>query len=82
MEIIDVEIELDTSVDQGLTSDVHTERLEACGPNKIPEQPGATILDLLWVQINSMVIYILIVGALFPSVSIISSMGPSSLVLL
>ena len=63
MRIVDIEIELDTSVDQGLTSDVHTERLEACGPNKIPEQPGATILDLLWVQINSMVIYILIVGA-------------------
>jgi len=63
MGIEDIENELDTNVDKGLTAYAHSERLEACGPNRIPEQKGATILDLLWVQLNSMVIYILTIGA-------------------
>jgi len=63
MKIEDIEDELVTSVEKGLTTATHLERLEACGPNKLPEQKGTTILELLWAQINSMVIYILIIGA-------------------
>jgi magnesium-transporting ATPase (P-type) len=55
--------ELKTSVEQGLTLSAHESRLAEFGPNKIPEQKSATSLELLWEQINSMIIYILIIGA-------------------
>lgn len=47
MEIAEIEEELDTSVDKGLISAAHRLRLEECGPNSIPEQKNATVLELL-----------------------------------
>lgn len=63
MDVPEIEKELITSVEAGLTADSLRERLNRCGPNKIPEQKGTTALELLWAQINSMIIYILVAGA-------------------
>ena len=54
---------LETDGDRGLTSTESVSRLELFGPNKIPEQQTTTAWERLWEQINSMIIYILIVGA-------------------
>ena len=54
---------LETDGERGLTSTESVSRLELFGPNKIPEQQTTTAWERLWEQINSMIIYILIVGA-------------------
>jgi cation-transporting ATPase F len=47
----------------GLSTEEHLRRLERYGPNLIPEAAKTTALERLWEQINSFVIYLLIVGA-------------------
>jgi magnesium-transporting ATPase (P-type) len=58
----EVEDEMNTSIEHGLTLEEHELRLQEFGPNKIPEQKTVSVWEILWAQINSMVIYILIIG--------------------
>jgi magnesium-transporting ATPase (P-type) len=47
----------------GLSAEEHHRRLERYGPNIIPEGAKTPAIERLWEQINSFVIYLLIVGA-------------------
>ena len=49
---------------EGLTQADAAERLKTHGPNVIPRGKGDTALDLIWRQINSPLIWVLIVSAL------------------
>ena len=49
---------------EGLTHADAAERLKTHGPNVIPRGKGDTALDLIWRQINSPLIWVLIVSAL------------------
>ena len=59
----DLERELQTNIQTGLTSEEAAERLKKYGPNKFEEQKKASIWKMLWEQINSVLIWILIVAA-------------------
>lgn len=58
-----VEQELKTDLAKGLTGSEHEAKLLEYGLNKIPEQTKVSWIEILWAQINSMIIYILIIGA-------------------
>ncbi|TQS71024.1 cation-translocating P-type ATPase [Ornithinibacillus gellani] len=47
----------------GLSNDEAKKRLEANGPNRFEEGKKASLLELVWGQINSLLIYILIAAA-------------------
>ncbi len=51
--------ELDTTA-EGLTDDEATKRLATYGPNVLPKAQGDTVVDLLWRQIHSPLIWVLI----------------------
>jgi P-type Ca2+ transporter type 2C len=48
---------------QGLTQEEVALRVEKYGFNILPERPGPSCLDHLWEQVNSPLIYVLLVGA-------------------
>ncbi len=54
--------------DNGLTSAEATERLAQYGPNQLTEKPRPGFFKMLWDQINSFVIWLLIVAALISAV--------------
>ena len=56
-------IGLQSDEEHGLSLIECTKRLDEYGLNQIPEQAASSPLQRLWEQINSMIIYILIVGA-------------------
>ena len=56
-------IGLQSDEEHGLSLIECTKRLDEYGLNQIPEQAASSHLQRLWEQINSMIIYILIVGA-------------------
>lgn len=62
--IKEVEEELKTDKEHGLTEKEAAERLSKFGPNQFEEHKKTSILEMLWEQINSMLIYILIAAAL------------------
>ncbi|HSN93422.1 MAG TPA: HAD-IC family P-type ATPase, partial [Anaerolineaceae bacterium] len=47
----------------GLTSEEAARRLEEIGPNELEQKKGTTFLQMLWAQINSFVIWLLIIAA-------------------
>jgi P-type E1-E2 ATPase len=59
----DVLQQLEVDPTAGLSVEEHLSRLDRYGPNIIPEAAKTTSLQRLWEQINSFVIYILIIGA-------------------
>lgn len=60
--------ELETDVGKGLTSREAEERLKKYGPNQFTEQQRPSIWKMLWEQINSMLIYILIAAAVISAI--------------
>jgi len=50
--------------DNGLTSEEVKKRLEHYGPNQLKEAPRPTFLKMLWEQLNSFVVILLIVASL------------------
>jgi len=50
--------------EDGLTSEEAARRLQQYGPNQLTEKQGRTFWDMLWGQINSFVIWLLIAAAL------------------
>ncbi|MFZ3070026.1 MAG: HAD-IC family P-type ATPase, partial [Anaerolineaceae bacterium] len=56
--------ELKVPIDTGLTSEEAQKRLEKFGPNELVEKKRTTFWQLLWGQINSFVIWLLIAAAL------------------
>lgn len=59
----DVLSELETSEDQGLSSDEARSRLDEVGPNKLPEPPKPNIILRFLSHFNDVLIYILLVAA-------------------
>jgi P-type E1-E2 ATPase len=55
--------ELHTNLERGLTMQDYEAKYVEYGPNKIPEQIKVSWMEMLWAQINSMIIYILVIGA-------------------
>ncbi len=55
---------LDTPPHQGLTTEEAQRRLRIYGPNQLAEAPRPTFWQQLWDQINSFVVWLLIVAAL------------------
>lgn len=55
--------ELRTDVMNGLTSDEAHRRLLEDGPNLLPAAKSKSMWEMLWAQINSVLIYVLLVGA-------------------
>ncbi len=55
--------ELNVPADTGLTSQEAQKRLEKYGPNELTEKQRTTFLEMLWAQINSFVIWLLIGAA-------------------
>jgi len=64
MSSLDVVEELETRPDNGLTSEEVENRREKYGLNELQEAPPTTFLELLWAQINSFVIYMLLGAAI------------------
>ncbi|MDY6845935.1 MAG: HAD-IC family P-type ATPase [Chloroflexota bacterium] len=64
MSSADVVEELETRPDEGLTSEEVEKRREKYGPNELEEVPPTTFWELLWAQINSFVIYMLLGAAI------------------
>ena len=60
---LDVVEELETRPDKGLTGEEVKKRREKFGPNELAEAPPTTFWELLWAQINSFVIYMLLGAA-------------------
>lgn len=56
--------ELSTNIESGLTSQEAENRLKQYGPNKFQEGEKTSIWKMLWEQINSILIWILIVAAI------------------
>ena len=59
----DVEKKLDTSVENGLTSEEATRRLKLYGENQLKEAPPPSIWKLLWDQFNDFTVMLLIAAA-------------------
>eukprot|EP01039_Chlorochromonas_danica_P004091 gene4091-4477_t len=55
--------ELRTDVVKGLTSDEAHHRLLEDGPNLLPAAKSKSMWEMLWAQINSVLIYVLLIGA-------------------
>lgn len=64
MSSLDVVEELETRPDNGLTSEEVKRRRDKFGLNELQEAPPTTFLELLWAQINSFVIYMLLGAAI------------------
>ena len=64
MSSLDVVEELETRPDNGLSSEEVKRRRDKFGPNELQEAPPTTFWELLWAQINSFVIYMLLGAAI------------------
>jgi magnesium-transporting ATPase (P-type) len=54
---------LQSNLSSGLTEDEADNRLKTYGLNELPETRSKSIIQRLWAQINSILIYILLIGA-------------------
>ena len=63
LEVADVLKRLDASQQTGLSAEEATRRLEKYGLNRLPQQPGPTVLQILGRQFKSPLIYILAIAA-------------------
>ncbi len=64
MSSTDVLDKLETPLDDGLSLEEVKARQEKFGPNELTEAPSTTFWEMLWSQINSFVIYMLLAAAL------------------
>jgi len=64
MSSTDVLQKLDTPVESGLSNEDVKDRQEKFGLNELTEAPPTTFLEMLWAQINSFVIYLLLGAAI------------------
>ncbi len=65
----DVVVEqLHSSTETGLSSKEVEERLQKLGPNQLTEAPPTSFWQMLWSQLNSFVIYLLIIAAVISAV--------------
>lgn len=55
---------LDSDIGQGLTSQQADERLKEFGPNELVEQPGRSLILILWEQLRGALILLLFVAAI------------------
>ena len=55
---------LETSTDQGLSSQEAERRLQSVGPNQLEEAKPVTLWQMVWEQLNSFVVYLLIIASL------------------
>lgn len=60
--------ELHVPIDTGLTTEGAQARLEQFGPNELEEKAKTTILQMVWEQINSFVIWLLIGAAIISAI--------------
>lgn len=60
--------QLDTNLQTGLSSSEARRRLDKNGPNQFEEAKAASIFKLIWDQMNSLLIYILIIAAVISGV--------------
>lgn len=61
---VDIVVEkLNTHVSNGLTSEEANNRITQYGLNELPSEKSKTVLEKIWEQINSILIYVLLVGA-------------------
>jgi len=60
----DVLKKLQVPAKTGLTSEEAARRLVEIGPNELEQKKGITFLQMLWAQINSFVIWLLIIAAI------------------
>ena len=55
---------LNTTPEGGLSNQEAASRLKAYGPNQLDEAPPTTLWQMLWIQINDFVIYLLLIAAI------------------
>jgi len=61
--IDDTLAQLKTSIEVGLTNEDSSSRLQTYGPNQLEGAPPTTIWQMLWIQLNDFVIYLLLIAA-------------------
>jgi Ca2+-transporting ATPase len=59
---------LETSTDQGLSSQEAERRLQSVGPNQLEEAKPVTLWRMIWEQLNSFVVYLLIIASAISAV--------------
>src|SRR5690625_2469025 len=57
-----------TNIEQGLSQVEAKRRLQKNGPNRFEEKKATSVWELLWRQMNSMLIYILIAAAVISAI--------------
>jgi Ca2+-transporting ATPase len=55
---------LNTTPEGGLSNQEAASRLKTYGPNQLDEAPPTTLLQMLWIQLNDFVIYLLLIAAI------------------
>ena len=68
LELEELLITLETSTDQGLSSQEAERRLQSAGPNQLEEAKPVTIWQMVWEQLNSFVVYLLIIASVISAV--------------
>jgi Ca2+-transporting ATPase len=58
---------LETSTDQGLSTQEAERRFQSLGSNQLEEAQPVTFWQMLWGQLNSFVVFLLIISALISS---------------
>jgi len=58
----------ETRLEQGLTSEEASQRLQEYGPNALTEAPPTTFLQMLWEQFNNFVVIMLVVAAVISAI--------------
>lgn len=64
----DVAAKLETKVEQGLSSEIAQKRLEKLGPNLLAEKPRPSFFALVFAQLKSFVILLLIVASVISAI--------------
>jgi Ca2+-transporting ATPase len=59
---------LETSTDKGLSSQEAEQRLQSIGPNQLEEAKPVSLWQMVWEQLNSFVVYLLIIAAAISAV--------------
>ncbi|HSL43813.1 MAG TPA: cation-translocating P-type ATPase [Anaerolineales bacterium] len=59
---------LEASIDQGLSSHEAERRLQSAGPNQLEEAKPVTLWQMIWEQLNSFVVYLLIIASAISAV--------------
>lgn len=68
LSVEDVVAKLQTKVEQGLSSDIASKHLEEFGPNQLAEKPRPSFISLVFAQLKSFVIILLIVASIISAI--------------